>query len=110
MSRLKAPHRRHVLCFAYQQFALGLHIKEDVVQFTNAMLEWQPIAEANGNHHDLTMTKVMLPDCYRLQHLDKDVMKACLEGMEYAERLGSVHGTCCITLILAHICDDQGQE
>ncbi len=91
------------------QLTIGMHLKQDVVQFMNALLEWQKIAEATGNFHDYTMTKAMLPDCYRLQHIDIDVMQACLESIECAEELGSIHGHSTVCIVMAHILSGQGQ-
>ncbi len=107
IKELSLPQQQHLLCFAHMQLSIGMYIKQDVTAFMNCMIEWQKIALANGNYHDYTMTKAMLPDCYRLQHLDRDVMNACLESVECSEKLGSIHGHITVFIVMAHICADQ---
>ena len=109
IGELDDPHQRHLLCFAHMQLTISMHLRQDVIQFMNAIFDWQKIAEANGNFHDYTMTKAMLPDCYRLQHINIDVMQACVESIECAEKLGSIHGHCTVSIVMASILTAQGQ-
>ncbi len=108
IKELSAPHQHHLLCFANMQLSLGIYIKQDVVQFKDALLTWQKLAEANGNFHDYCMTKALLADCYRLQHIDKDAMQACLDSIEYCDELGSIHGHSTVAIVMATICISQG--
>lgn len=104
IEELSLPHQKHLLCFAHLQLAIGMHLKQDVPEFRQALLEWQKLAEANGNFHDYCMTKAMLADCYRLQHVNKNAMEACLESIECCGKLGSIHGHSTVALVMATIC------
>ena len=109
IEELSVPHRHHLLCFAHMQISFGMYIKQDVTAFMERLLEWQKLAQANGNFHDCTIIKVFLSDCYRMQHLTKDVMKACLESIQYTDKLGSIHGHITVSIVMANILSGQGQ-
>ena len=109
MAALSAPGHRHLLCFAHMQLAISMHLRQDVAQFIQALLEWQKLAEANGNFHDYAMTKAMIVDCYRLQHADENAMQACLESIQCTDKLGSIHGHSTVAIIMATICIAQEQ-
>ncbi|MEO7047682.1 MAG: histidine kinase [Ferruginibacter sp.] len=103
LKELSAPYQRHLVCFVNMQLSLGMHIKQDLIQFMNNTLAWQKVALANGNFHDYCMTKAMLTDGYRYQHLDHQAMQACLVSIECCERLGSIHGHSTVAIVMAHI-------
>lgn len=105
---LAAPNQQHLRCYAYLQLSIGMYIKQDLVQFAKYLKLWQQVATETGNFHDLTMTKSMLADCYRVQHLDKEVMKRCIESIECCIQLGSFHGHSTAAIVMANICTEQG--
>ncbi len=106
---LSFPHQKHLLCFAHMQLAIGMHLKQNILQCMQALLDWQKLAEVNGNFHDYCMTKAMLPDCYRLQKINKRAMEACLESIECCDKLGSIHGHSTVAIVMANICLGQAQ-
>lgn len=109
LNELTEPHQCHLACFAYMQISVGMHIKQDLIQFTQNTLAWQKVALANGNFHDYCMTKAMLTDSYRFQYLDQYAMQACLDAMHNCEKLGSIHGHSTVAIVMANILSSQSQ-
>ena len=109
LNELSKTYQRHLICFAYMQISVGMHIKQDLIQFTPNSLAWQKVASANGNFHDYCMTKAMLSDCYRFHHLDENAMQDCLDSIQSCEKLGSIHGNITVALVMAHILSSQSQ-
>jgi len=100
---------QHLRCMIYCNISFGWYFKNDMHSFRVLMAEWQKLAMVTGNMYDYAITKSMITECRRIEHLDKQVIQECIESIECCEQLGSFYGSATTSIIMGNICMDQSQ-